>query len=73
MLINSQIRKEGGDVLLAHIEGMALTMEKDKTPDPLHIRRLCAQAVVPYPQCVPDPVEQTRFFHDHLPVWIYIS
>jgi hypothetical protein len=53
-----QARKERRHLRLAQLTGMPLPVKDDEPPDPVDIRVLCAPAVVPRANPVPNPIEQ---------------
>src|SRR5262245_16191973 len=58
--MHRQRREKPCDLLLAHLQGMALAMEQDIALDPADIRLLRPYAVVPHPDHLPNLVEQLR-------------
>ena len=63
MLVHGKLSQECCNFLLAHVSRVALFMKKNKPFDPLKVRTLGAQAIVPDAQRVTDLVEQTGIFH----------
>jgi hypothetical protein len=57
--IDRQVGEEGGHGVGAEPRRMALAVEKDVAPRPVHVRLLRAQRVVAQPQRVAQPVEQS--------------
>lgn len=49
MLVHSQISQKRGYLALAHLLRVTLTVEKNETANPMHIRILRAPAVMPDP------------------------
>src|SRR5258708_71793 len=54
----SQVTQEGGHLLGAHILRMAHIMIEDEAAHPMDISLLCLQAVMTYPQRLPQPRDQ---------------
>jgi hypothetical protein len=52
---------------------MALAMKQNEAPGPLHIILLCRKAVMPYAQGRPYPIQQPRFAHLTLPIFIFVE
>jgi hypothetical protein len=63
MLLDGQCRQKLRDLLLAHLQGVTLTMEEDKAFDPTDVCLLGAHTIVPHPDRLTDLVKQLRFAH----------
>ena len=57
------VAQKGADLLFAHLDRVALAVEKDKSADPSNVRLFDPDAVMPHPDSVSYPVEKFRFAH----------
>ena len=61
MPVHRQRREKPRDLVLAHLQGMALPMEQDKPLDPADIYLLRPHTIMPQPDRLPDLIEQLGF------------
>ena len=58
MFLRGKVSKESPDFFFSHRFGMAFAVKENEAPYPIDISLLCANAVVPYAQVLPNPIEE---------------